>query len=46
MHSTMETMIDRDGVNQPPVMTDGQINGMLSRDAVITFLRTAQEFGT
>jgi hypothetical protein len=36
---------DRDGVNQLPVMTDGQILGMLSRDDVISFLRTLQELG-
>jgi signal-transduction protein with cAMP-binding, CBS, and nucleotidyltransferase domain len=37
--------MDRDGVNQLPVMTDGQILGMLSRDDVIGFLRTLQELG-
>lgn len=37
--------MDRDGVNQLPVMTDGQILGMLSRDDVISFLRTLQELG-
>jgi Zn-dependent protease len=35
--------MDRDGVNQLPVMTDGQILGMLSRDDVISYLRTLQE---
>jgi len=37
--------MDRDGVNQLPVMTDGQILGVLSRDDVISFLRTLQELG-
>jgi Zn-dependent protease len=37
--------MDRDGVNQLPVMTDGQILGMLSRDDVISFLRTLRELG-
>jgi Zn-dependent protease len=35
--------MDRDGVNQLPVMTDNQVVGMLSREDVITFLRTVQE---
>jgi Zn-dependent protease/CBS domain-containing protein len=34
----MEEM-ERDGVNQLPVMTDGQINGMLTREDIITYLR-------
>jgi CBS domain-containing protein len=38
--------MDRDGVNQLPVMADGQIQGMLSREDVITYLRTLQELGT
>jgi signal-transduction protein with cAMP-binding, CBS, and nucleotidyltransferase domain len=38
--------MDRDGVNQVPVMTDGQVLGMLSREDVITFLRTLQDLGT
>ena len=37
--------MDRDGVNQLPVMVDGQIQGMLGRDDVISFLRTAEELG-
>ncbi len=37
--------MDRDGVNQLPVTTDGQILGMLSRDDVISYLRTLQELG-
>ncbi|MBN2010905.1 site-2 protease family protein [candidate division KSB1 bacterium] len=38
--------MDRDGVNQLPVIRDGHIIGMLSREDVITFLRTLQELGT
>jgi CBS domain-containing protein len=38
--------MDRDGVNQLPVMVDGQIQGMLSREDVIGFLRTLEEFGS
>jgi Zn-dependent protease len=37
--------MDRDGVNQLPVMTGSQVVGMLSREDVITFLRTVQELG-
>jgi Zn-dependent protease len=37
--------MDRDGVNQLPVMRDSRIIGMLSRVDVITFLRTLQELG-
>ena len=36
----------REGVNQLPVMTGQQVFGMLSREDVITFLRTLQEIGT
>jgi Zn-dependent protease len=35
--------MDRDGVNQLPVVTGRQVVGMLSREDVITYLRTAQE---
>jgi Zn-dependent protease/CBS domain-containing protein len=38
--------MDRDGVNQLPVMRDGQVIGMLSREDIITFLRTMQELGS
>jgi predicted transcriptional regulator len=38
--------MDRDGVNQLPVMTDGQVIGMLSREDIVTFLRTLQELGS
>jgi Zn-dependent protease len=52
-HTSPDTLIwtalqqmDRDGVNQLPVMTGSQVVGMLSREDVITFLRTVQELGT
>jgi predicted transcriptional regulator len=35
--------MDRDGVNQLPVMTSDQILGTLGRDDVIGFLRTLSE---
>ncbi len=38
-------MMDRNGVNQLPVMTDSHVDGMLSREDIITFLRTVQELG-
>jgi len=38
-------LMDRDGVNQLPVMTGSQVVGMLSREDVITFLRTVEEVG-
>jgi Zn-dependent protease len=37
--------MDRDGVNQLPVTRGHQVVGMLSRDDVISFLRTIQELG-
>ena len=37
--------MDRAGVNQLPVMNDGQVVGMLSREDVITFLGTLKELG-
>jgi predicted transcriptional regulator len=37
--------MDKDGVNQLPVMMDGQMIGMLSRDGIISFLRTRRELG-
>ena len=43
--SGLEQM-DRDGVNQLPVMTDGRMVGMLSREDVITFLRTLEELSS
>jgi Zn-dependent protease len=36
--------MDRDGVNQLPVMAGDQILGVLGRDDVISFLRTMSEF--
>jgi Zn-dependent protease len=36
--------MDRDGVNQLPVMVDGKMEGMLSREDVVSYLRTLQEF--
>jgi CBS domain-containing protein len=36
--------MDRDGVNQLPVMVGDQIQGVLGRDDVISFLRTLSEF--
>ena len=39
-------MMDRNGFNQMPVIRDQHVIGMLSREDVITFLRTLQEFGT
>jgi Zn-dependent protease/CBS domain-containing protein len=37
--------MDQDGVNQIPVMLDNQILGMLTREDVISFLRTQAELG-
>ncbi|MFC1586409.1 site-2 protease family protein [Fibrobacterota bacterium] len=37
--------MDSDGVNQLPVIRDEKVIGMLSREDVITFLRTLQELG-
>jgi Zn-dependent protease len=37
--------MDRDGVNQLPVMVDGQIQGMLSREDVVSYLRTLHDIG-
>ena len=36
--------MDRDGVNQLPVMVGEQIRGVLGRDDVISLLRTLGEF--
>jgi Zn-dependent protease/CBS domain-containing protein len=43
--SALQNM-DRDGVNQMPVVRAQRVVGMLSRDDAITFLRTLQELGT
>ena len=37
--------MDRDGVNQLPVMVDGQCLGMLSRGDLVDFMRTRRELG-
>ncbi len=36
--------MDRDGVNQLPVMTDGHIEGMLTREDIISYLGQLKEF--
>ena len=43
--SALENM-DRNGVNQMPVIRDRRVIGMLSREDAISFLRTLQDFGT
>lgn len=35
--------MDRDGVNQLPVMVDGHVVGLLTREDVVTYLRTIRE---
>jgi len=42
MWSAVQEM-DRNGVNQLPVMSNGHLEGMLSRDDVISYLRTLRE---
>jgi Zn-dependent protease/CBS domain-containing protein len=42
--SALENM-DRGGVNQLPVMQNGQMLGMLTREDIISFLRTQVELG-
>jgi predicted transcriptional regulator len=37
--------MDRDGVNQMPVLVGNQILGMLSRESIIGFLRNLRELG-
>jgi CBS domain-containing protein len=37
--------MDRDGVNQLPVMVDGHCLGMLSRGDLVDFMRTRRELG-
>jgi Zn-dependent protease/CBS domain-containing protein len=37
--------MQRDGVNQLPVMTDGHIEGMLRREDIIGYLRNVQDLG-
>jgi Zn-dependent protease len=45
--SLVEAMkkMDADGVNQLPVMSDGHVVGLLSRESLITYLRNAQDLG-
>jgi Zn-dependent protease/CBS domain-containing protein len=45
--SLVEAMkkMDSDGVNQLPVMTDGHVVGLLSRESLITYLRNAKDLG-
>jgi Zn-dependent protease/CBS domain-containing protein len=38
-------LMDRDGVNQLPVVVDHHVVGMLSREDVITYLSTVRELG-
>jgi Zn-dependent protease/CBS domain-containing protein len=42
---TALSRMDRKGVNQLPVVTDSRIIGMLSRESIISFLRTMRELG-
>lgn len=42
LRAALEEM-DRDGVNQLPVMADSRALGVLSREDVISFLRTLEE---
>jgi len=42
--SALEAM-NRDGVNQLPVMDNGRMVGMLTREGIISYLRTRQELG-
>jgi Zn-dependent protease/CBS domain-containing protein len=37
--------MERDGVNQLPVMADGQMVGMLRRDDILSYLRVVRELG-
>lgn len=39
------TKMDKDGVNQLPVMENNQVLGVLSRESLITFLKTIGFFG-
>ncbi|NTU80808.1 MAG: hypothetical protein HGA45_15755 [Chloroflexales bacterium] len=42
--AALEAM-ERDGVNQLSVLADHHTLGLLSRDGVVTFLRTLRELG-
>jgi CBS domain-containing protein len=37
--------MDRDGVNQLPVMVNGHCQGLLSRGDLVDFMRTRRELG-
>ena len=39
-------MMDKDGVNQIPVVNDGNIVGILSRDSLLTFMRNIHELNS
>jgi len=43
--STSIKLMDRDGVNQLPVISKGKVVGILSREDVVAFLSTLQELG-
>jgi len=43
--STALQLMDRDGVNQLPVLAQDRVVGMLTREEVISFLRTLQQLG-
>ena len=34
--------MDLDGLNQVPVTSDGQVSGVLSRDNIVSFMRSLQ----
>jgi CBS domain-containing protein len=42
---TVFQKMDRDGVSQLPVMANGQILGMLTREGISSYLRTLREVG-
>jgi Zn-dependent protease len=44
MWSAIE-MMDQDGVNQLPVMEQGKVEGVLSRESIFGFLKTIKELG-
>jgi predicted transcriptional regulator len=37
---TIAQVMDRDGVNQLPVMSNDHLQGMITREDVVSFLRT------
>ena len=42
---TVFQKMDRDRVSQLPVMTNGQILGILTREGILRYLRTLREVG-